>query len=33
VLRSRYEEQLLAKVFPEYRDYASRTRRLIPLVW
>jgi protein-S-isoprenylcysteine O-methyltransferase Ste14 len=33
MLRSRYEEQLLAKTFPEYQRYASNTRRLIPLVW
>jgi protein-S-isoprenylcysteine O-methyltransferase Ste14 len=33
LLRLRYEEHLLADVFPQYRGYASRTRRLIPLVW
>jgi protein-S-isoprenylcysteine O-methyltransferase Ste14 len=33
MLRARFEEGLLARVFPEYRIYAARTRRLIPLVW
>ncbi|MHB8718783.1 MAG: methyltransferase family protein [Candidatus Dormibacteria bacterium] len=33
ILRSGYEEALLADVFPAYRAYASRTRRLIPLLW
>lgn len=27
------EERVLAGAFPEYRDYASRTARLIPGVW
>lgn len=27
------EERILAKTFPEYRDYANRTARLIPGVW
>jgi protein-S-isoprenylcysteine O-methyltransferase Ste14 len=31
--RARFEERLLAGTFPEYADYARRTRRLIPLVW
>jgi protein-S-isoprenylcysteine O-methyltransferase len=32
--RIRIEERVLAEVFPEqYRDYAQRTRRLIPFVW
>ncbi len=33
MLRARFEEGLLARTFPEYRPYAIRTRRLIPLVW
>jgi protein-S-isoprenylcysteine O-methyltransferase Ste14 len=33
MLRARFEEGLLARVFPEYRIYAAQTRRLIPLVW
>ena len=33
MLRARFEEGLLARIFPEYRLYALRTRRLIPLVW
>ncbi len=33
MLRARFEEGLLARIFPEYRPYAARTRRLIPLVW
>ncbi|MFZ0918947.1 MAG: methyltransferase [Candidatus Dormiibacterota bacterium] len=33
MLRARFEEGLLARIFPEYRPYALRTRRLIPLVW
>jgi protein-S-isoprenylcysteine O-methyltransferase Ste14 len=33
MLRARFEEGLLARIFPEYRPYAIRTRRLIPLVW
>ena len=31
--RARFEERLLAGAFPEYTDYARRTRRLIPFVW
>lgn len=31
--RARFEERLLASAFPEYADYARRTRRLIPFVW
>lgn len=31
--RMRYEEQVLAEAFPAYRDYASRTARLIPGVY
>ena len=33
MLRARFEEGLLARTFPEYRLYATRTPRLIPLVW
>jgi protein-S-isoprenylcysteine O-methyltransferase Ste14 len=33
MLRARFEEGLLARIFPEYRPYARRTRKLIPLVW
>jgi protein-S-isoprenylcysteine O-methyltransferase Ste14 len=33
LLRSGYEERLLTATYPEYRDYARRTRRLIPLLW
>jgi len=28
----RFEERLLVKTFPEYRDYQTHTRRLIPWV-
>jgi protein-S-isoprenylcysteine O-methyltransferase Ste14 len=33
MVRAGYEERLLASAFPEYADYARRTRRLIPFVW
>jgi protein-S-isoprenylcysteine O-methyltransferase Ste14 len=33
LLRARYEEALLMRVFPAYRSYASRTWRLVPFVW
>ncbi len=33
MLRARFEEGLLTRIFPEYKPYAARTRRLIPLVW
>jgi protein-S-isoprenylcysteine O-methyltransferase Ste14 len=33
MVRAGYEERLLARAFPEYADYARRTRRLIPFVW
>lgn len=33
LLRSRFEERLLTQAYPEYREYARRTRRLIPLLW
>ena len=31
--RSRFEERLLTEAYPHYRDYARRTRRLIPFIW
>lgn len=33
MLRARFEERLLSRIFPEYRPYAAQTRRLIPMVW
>ena len=30
LVRTRYEEQTLLAEFPEYADYAARTRRLLP---
>ncbi|HEY8673588.1 MAG TPA: isoprenylcysteine carboxylmethyltransferase family protein [Candidatus Dormibacteraeota bacterium] len=33
MLRATFEEGLLARAFPEYKPYAARTRRLIPLLW
>jgi protein-S-isoprenylcysteine O-methyltransferase Ste14 len=33
LLRSRFEERLLTAAYPEYREYARQTRRLIPFVW
>ncbi len=30
VIRSLYEEQVLARAFPEYADYRTRTKRFIP---
>ena len=33
LLRARFEERLLTETFPQYREYARRTRRLLPLVW
>jgi protein-S-isoprenylcysteine O-methyltransferase Ste14 len=33
LIRMHYEEQVLRATFPEYADYARRTRRLIPGVW
>lgn len=33
MIRARFEERLLASTFPEYADYARRTKRLIPFVW
>jgi protein-S-isoprenylcysteine O-methyltransferase Ste14 len=32
VVRLAAEERLLVERYPEYRDYAARTRRLIPFV-
>src|SRR5579883_1953576 len=29
----RYEEILLNKKFTDYRDYSTRTKRLIPFIW
>jgi protein-S-isoprenylcysteine O-methyltransferase Ste14 len=33
LLRSQYEERLLTENYPEYTEYARRTRRLIPFLW
>jgi protein-S-isoprenylcysteine O-methyltransferase Ste14 len=33
LLRSQYEERLLTDTYPEYREYARHTRRLIPFIW
>jgi protein-S-isoprenylcysteine O-methyltransferase Ste14 len=33
MLRARFEEGLLSRIFPEYKLYAAHTPRLIPLVW
>jgi protein-S-isoprenylcysteine O-methyltransferase Ste14 len=33
LLRARYEERLLASVYPQFVEYARRTHRLIPFVW
>lgn len=33
LLRARFEEGLLRRVFPEYTAYARRTRRLVPALW
>ncbi|MBV8196297.1 MAG: isoprenylcysteine carboxylmethyltransferase family protein, partial [Candidatus Dormibacteraeota bacterium] len=33
LLRAHFEEQLLTATFADYRDYARRTKRLIPAVW
>lgn len=32
LLRAHFEERLLSRVFPEYAEYARRTRRLIPVI-
>jgi protein-S-isoprenylcysteine O-methyltransferase Ste14 len=31
--KARYEERRLAEIFPEYPDYAARTKRLIPWLY
>jgi protein-S-isoprenylcysteine O-methyltransferase Ste14 len=31
--RMHYEEKVLTETFPEYADYAARTKRLIPLIY
>lgn len=31
--RTVFEERLLSDAFPEYHDYASHTRRLVPFLW
>lgn len=31
--RTYYEERVLKRVYPEYRAYAARTRRLIPIIF
>ena len=33
IIRMLNEERVLSATFPEYRDYANRTARLIPGVW
>jgi protein-S-isoprenylcysteine O-methyltransferase Ste14 len=33
LLRSRYEERLLTRTYPQYAEYARHTRRLIPFLW
>lgn len=33
ITRMHYEEKTLATAFPEYRDYAARTRRLMPGIY
>src|SRR6202049_947704 len=33
MLRATFEERLLSRTFPDYRSYAARTRRLVPLLW
>ncbi len=33
MLRARFEEALLTRTFPQYREYAKQTRRLLPYVW
>ena len=32
-IRASFEERLLRATFPEYADYARRTRRIVPFVW
>jgi protein-S-isoprenylcysteine O-methyltransferase Ste14 len=33
IVRMHYEEEVLARTFPEYRDYAARTARLLPGIY
>jgi len=33
LLRAHFEEQLLGRAFPQYREYRQHTWRLVPLVW
>lgn len=33
LLRARFEEGLLRRVFPEYSAYARRTKRVVPRLW
>ena len=33
IVKLRYEEGLLAAHYPQYADYVTRTKRLIPFVW
>lgn len=33
IVKLRYEEGLLAAHYPQYADYMTRTKRLIPFVW
>jgi protein-S-isoprenylcysteine O-methyltransferase Ste14 len=33
LLRARFEERLLSRTFPQYREYAQRTWKLVPLIW
>ncbi len=33
LVRIRCEETLVTEEYPEYRDYAARTKRLLPGMW
>lgn len=33
ILKSRQEEKILLRIFPEYRDYCRRVRGLIPFIY
>jgi protein-S-isoprenylcysteine O-methyltransferase Ste14 len=33
IMRTFYEEQALLRAFPQYRDYMTHTRRLLPGIW
>lgn len=33
LIRIRCEETLVTELYPEYRDYSARTKRLIPGLW